>query len=315
MSDLQEMPLLPITSHQTIEACTSLQVSDDDVFVCSYPKSGTTWTQNLVCRLLASNIGMTIPEKWHLSHSAPFFEVDQYWRGKLRQSPQTPLEGIDNETGSKKTHRVFNTHLRPHQLPASARCIYVVRSALDVLTSFYFHLANMAEKDGGYAETPETFCSDFVDGKILYGKWQDHLEAWLGSTNENATNILVLHYADMKHDLEAESVKVARFLGVSATQIPNVVAEAVPHCTFSAMQKERWRYTPKTVDWKQGNDGKPYDNFVRSGRIGDGKEFFNQYFLSDLKKQWRKDLATTRARWANARVGSNIIDQYLEVSH
>jgi hypothetical protein len=310
-SSLPEMPLLPITSQRTVEACRSLQVTDDDIFVCSYPKSGTTWTQNLVCRLLAVSIGMTIPEDWHLSQSAPFFELDQYWQGKDRVPPQTPLELVDQQTGTKKTHRVFNTHLRPHQLPPNARCIYVIRDALDVLTSFFFHLANMAEADGGYAETAEQFCSDFVDGTVLYGKWQDHLEAWLGISNRNASNVLVLHFEDMKHNLEAEAAKVARFLGVDETRFARVVETAVPHCTFSAMRKERSRYTPKSVEWKNGQDGKSYDNFVRTGRIGDGKEFLNQYFSDELKKQWAKDLATARVRWLDAQVDSQIIERYL----
>jgi hypothetical protein len=120
-----------------------------------------------------------------------------------------------------------------------------------------------------------------------------------------------LHYEDMKQNLEAEAAKLARFLGVDETRFASVVETAVPHCTFSAMRKERFRYTPKSVEWKNGQDGKSYDDFVRAGRIGDGKEFLNQYFSDELKKQWSKDLATARARWLDAQVDSQIIERYL----
>ena len=46
------MPLLPITSVETLKKCANLPLRSDDVFICSYPKSGTTWTQHIVISLL-----------------------------------------------------------------------------------------------------------------------------------------------------------------------------------------------------------------------------------------------------------------------
>ncbi|CAJ1954489.1 unnamed protein product [Cylindrotheca closterium] len=307
---LPEMPLLPITSVETVEACRDLNVLKGDVFVCSYPKSGTTWTQNLVCRLLVENVGMELPEDWHLSHSAPFYEVDQYWKKKDRVPPETPIAGIDKESGHQMSFRVFNTHLRPHQLPPNARCVYVIRDELDVLASFFYHLSNMAVADGGYEGTESQFCLDFLDGTVLYGRWQDHMEAWLGKTNKNP-NIIILHYEDMKSDLEREATKLAQFLGVETTRVSEVVKSAIDQCTFAAMKKERVRYTPKSVYWKKDADGKPYDNFVRAGRVGDGKEFANKYFSDDLQQRRKRDRETSARRWRNAGVDPAIIDRYL----
>lgn len=42
---LPPMPLLPISSSKTISMCRNLELRDSDIFICSYPKSGTTWMQ------------------------------------------------------------------------------------------------------------------------------------------------------------------------------------------------------------------------------------------------------------------------------
>lgn len=309
-SPLPEMPLLPITSPATVEACRGLEVTDRDIFICSYPKSGTTWTQNLVCRLLAAYSEQDLAEDWHLSHSAPFYEVDQYWEEDGSRKPaQTPL--ISSKTGNNaQEYRVFNTHLRPHQLPPQAKCIYVMRDPLDVLASFYYHLIHMAQDDGGYEGTAAEFCKDFVEGTILYGKWQDHMEAFL-STNVSQPR-LSLHYDEMKEDLTREATKVASFLGVPDELLSTVVHKALPHCTFSSMRDERWRYSPKSVDWKvDPATGKPYGDFIRSGRIGDGETFWETYATSGLQEQWQKDRTVAKQRWSQAGVSSTIIGRYL----
>ena len=325
-SALPEMPLLPITSPETVKACQSLTVTERDIFVCSYPKSGTTWTQNLVVRLLAAQVGMELPTDWHLSHSAPFYEVDQYWTKSsngdnsnsaatttLKRVPaKTPIQSSDGTA-----YRVFNTHLRPHQLPPNAKYVYVMRDPMDVLVSFYHHLSNQTEADGGYSGTAKEFCQDFLNGTVLYGKWEDHLEAWLGRyyQKSNATkedkNIMLLHYEEMKQDLKQEATRLAKFLDVPDEELESIVNTALSHCTFDAMKTERWRYTPQSVSWKvDPKTGKPYDRFVREGRIGDGKEFMEKIFTSDLKEQWIKNADRARRRWRDAGIDMEV-DRYL----
>jgi hypothetical protein len=227
--------------------------------------------------------------------------------------------------------RVFNTHLRPHQLPPNAKCLYVMRHPFDVLASFYYHLANMDVTDGGYTGTPTEFCQDFVQGTVLYGKWQDHLEAWLSSdkvvgqtqsskpkdsgnddVDEIHGSVLLLHYDEMKNDLKGQATRVAKFLGVPTDQIETVVNEAIEHCTFDAMKQERWRYTPRSVVWKKDDEtGQPYQHFVRAGRTGDGTSFLETHGTKDIYQRWQTDKATARERWRIAGIDQTIIHRYL----
>ncbi|KAG7343921.1 sulfotransferase family protein [Nitzschia inconspicua] len=320
-SPLPEMPLLPITSPETIQACRNLTVTDRDIFVCSYPKSGTTWTQNLVVRLLAAHVNMELPLDWHLSHSAPFYEVNQYWdvvQGG-RVPAKTPIQKSGSSSGKNDTYRVFNTHLRLHQLPPNAKCVYVMRDGMDVLVSFYHHLVHMNESDGGYTGSPEDFCKDFLNGTIAYGLWEDHIEAWLKETStartssNNGGSILFLHYHEMRQNLKKEAARLSKFLGVADADMDRVLAAALPSCTFDAMKQERWRYTPQSVSWKADpQTGQPYDKFVRKGRVGDGKMFLRDVFTPTLFEKWTDNQKRAQRRWKAAGVDPSIIDLYLQ---
>ena len=67
-----DFPLLPITSPNTLNNCKNLPLTND-IFIASYPKSGTTWTQAIVYHLLAAGRD-DLPPLEHISNFAAFFE-------------------------------------------------------------------------------------------------------------------------------------------------------------------------------------------------------------------------------------------------
>jgi hypothetical protein len=101
---------LPITSSQTLRFCSARNVDDCElcnVFIASYPKSGTTWMQAIVYALLSNGND----DFEHISNFSPFYEIDPHWE-----------PAADGDTGifarkfdhfhSQIGHNVFNTHLR-----------------------------------------------------------------------------------------------------------------------------------------------------------------------------------------------------------
>ena len=69
------MPLLPITLERTIRACATLPLDANTIFACSYPKSGTTWLQNMLYELCVKGERPLD----HISQYCPFFENDKTW--------------------------------------------------------------------------------------------------------------------------------------------------------------------------------------------------------------------------------------------
>ena len=169
-------------------------------------------------------------------------------------------------------------------------------------------------------------------GTIVYGKWQDHIEAWLGNENKNNKNFLLLHYEDMKENLEKETKRIANFLldidnndndGDDENENENdshnlnlnllnqlITQRVVPYCTFNSMKNDKIKYSPISVGWRiNPKTNKLYNEFVRSGNIGDGKK----ECPVELKKRWFNfDVPIAKVRWNNANIDENtIINRYL----
>ncbi len=214
------MPLLSITSPSTIAACRNFPLRPSDTFICSYPKSGTTWTQHIVLTLLLADRKYKIAACAngnstdsdlaynHVSDYAPFFEIDAHWQSSPSDNNSKILAESVRKNHDRLGRRVFNTHLRWDMLPKQreansgdtqqyhdannmlnerpqcGKFIYVTRNQVDVVASFYHHLSN--QKEGTYTDTYQAFLRDWMDGKVPFGCSLHHL---IGFANAFADNL------------------------------------------------------------------------------------------------------------------------------
>ena len=262
------LPLLPISSPSTIAACAALELLDDDVFICSYPKSGTTWSQNIVHKLI-SNGERNVP---HISLSAPFFEIDAHWNDEEGALDAAVVEG---HRVANRGRRVFNTHLLWSMLPraaaSGARYIYVVRSGVDVAFSFFKHLSSQVEggwdcaTQGGW----DAFFTAWMRGEIAYGKWSAHVGEWMAAAEAHPGRILVVRFEDLVADLAAEVRRIAAFIGAAQSDA-RIDAMCATHFTFAAMKADAAQFQPRSVGWRDdAATGRPFE-FLRRGAVGDG---------------------------------------------
>ena len=189
-------PWLPITSARTLRACAEFPARADDVFICSYPKSGTTWCQNLVARILTRSRGdePAPPESWsHVSEVSPFFEIDPHWDHGAEAS-SLAARVVENHRRFVRGRRVFNTHLPLALMPRVIdenenrlpKIVYVARDGRDCAVSFWHHLKSQSVEDGGWNEGWDTFFDAWIEGGIAFGSWFDHLNGWRdAATDEN----------------------------------------------------------------------------------------------------------------------------------
>ena len=264
-------PVLPFMTPETLSLCTSLDLdaalSQPACFVCSYPKSGTTWMQNIVYQVLTRGAR---PEFDHIGEYAPFYEHQRTWDFAAR-APKAAYLARAEEIG----RQIFNTHLLWHMLPkdssASTRYIYVVRDGSDACASFFHHLAAQDPSDGGFDGDFKDFLRQWLDGQVAYGRWYDHLRSYLlpWPSNEAAAatddaRVLVLRFEDLKSDLPGAVSKVAAHLGVDLS--PDEHKRCVEQSTFSWMRAHDTQFHPRSVAWRDKSF-----RFIREGRVGGGR--------------------------------------------
>ena len=162
----------------TIEKCKNLALFSTDIFICSYPKSGTTWTQHVILTLLLADmrhrrkqsdpnndkdddVGIDCYE--HVSEYAPFFEIDAHW-DELEESNNDDSLLVDTikDKHDKLGRRVFNTHLRWDMLPKN--------KAMEKLPSITTATATMTTSDEKHSSNKQRYSSSTMPscGKFIY---------------------------------------------------------------------------------------------------------------------------------------------------
>ncbi|XP_041650906.1 sulfotransferase family 5A, member 1 [Cheilinus undulatus] len=259
-------------TQDSLQQALNFPFQDTDILIVSYPKSGTTWMQEIVS--LISNKGDP-----HLSQNVPNWTrspwLEQYYfAAVLESSPSAP--------------RIITTHLPHHLLGptlqrSKAKIIYVSRNPKDVVVSFYhFHkMANFLPEAGLFPD----FLKLFLEGTLSYGSWFKHIKDWTDQTG-TMDNLLHITYEEMSLDLHGAIKRVSSFL--QCPLMEEEVNNCVNHCSFSSMKHNKMvNYTlvdQEIMDHSKGS-------FMRKGKIGDWKNMFteeqNQYFNSVFKSKMK----------------------------
>lgn len=264
----EPFPLLPITSSATLASCSALRLRSTDVFVASYPKSGTTWMQHIVHTLVTSGESPLA----HISDACPFFEVDRTWSseqpGELARSVQANHELLGR--------RIFNTHLRWEMMPkdGDARYIYMTRDGRDACVSFFHHLSHQAVEDGGFTGGLDQFIADWTSGCAPFGSWSAHLKSWLDGGAATDPRVLIIRYEDLKSNLRQQVLRVSLHLHLELSH--SRIDELLPRFTFQWMRENEVHFNPRSVRWVTSEDDDSAEfHFIRQGEVGEGSRRFS----------------------------------------
>lgn len=235
----------------------------DDVFICSYPRSGTTWLQMILYQLTTDGE----MDFEHIGEVCPWFE-------------RVAING--RRLDRLRSPRIFKSHLPYIWIPKrKCRYIYVARDGRDVAVSFYhFHRSHFR-----FAGTFSQFYRAYIRGMVVWGSWFYHVGGWWRHRNE--PNILFLHYEEMVRDLEGTIRRIVDFLGLEIDEAR--MPEIVRRCGFAFMKEHEAQFDFATELLIE--QGMTPGNFIRKGKTGGWREVFSAEELSQYDRKFARTLA------------------------
>jgi len=248
-----------------------------DVFVCTAPKNGTTWTQ-AICNMLI--------------HGDPDIGSGSGTFSPWIELTIEPIDALNARLADQEHRRVIKSHAPMDGVVwwPDATYLCVCRHPLDMYFSVLAHGANQTDPVGNPVydmdraksfeywlneplvadPTNNTTFEAAIHHFQSYARWQ-HLP-----------NVHLFHYADMKGDLAGQMARFADVLGVSVAA--DLMARLVEAATFDTMKAKAEVNAPEVEDgyWKDKR----------------------QFFHSGTSQKWIGRLSEVQIAGYNARMAA-----------
>jgi hypothetical protein len=285
---MSDQPMRAVSYHGVItdtDRWQNFRHREDDIFICTPAKCGTTWTQAICAMLVFGEAdhgykpGAVSP--WI---DADFAPIDEYLR-----------------TIDEQTHRRFiKTHTPLDGIPFYPECTYLVilRDPRDVFFSGLNHRDNLVDPETAavFPQEPNPF-GDWLTRKFDPSACDqqsiEQLAHFLNSywPYRNLSNLHMFHYTDMKNDLPGVVARMAQALGYAYDddQIQAFAAEA----GFETMKNNADQFTPEagTGMWQAE------DRFFANGGSGQWQGRLSADELAAFGRRVDALLPDDAARW------------------
>ena len=232
-----------------------VKLRPDDIWIVTYPKSGTTWTQQIVRLIL--NRGKDDGKV--LSDAVPWVE------GFNKELPGHECVNLDDMDSPRAFKSHFPYDLMPCGPPNTTlgKYIYVIRNPKDVFVSYCVHVSSFIFLP---QQSSEAYFKQYIQGEVSYGSYFDHVLSWWPHKDDD--NVLILKYEDMKKDLPSAVATIAKFIG---QEISKELVEEIAHKTsFDNMKKDRSANCEWMMNKVYRDNLNPY---MRKGEVGGWKDY------------------------------------------
>lgn len=255
------------------ERIANFEVRKDDIWIVTYPKSGTTWTQEMVWQIVND---VDIEEgKVPLFGRTPFLEIGCILKDNPMPPPPKeadlpkhvmeimekffadPITFTDKMTGRRVIKSHMPMEMLPQDLIEKCKVIYVARNIKDVAVSYFNHSVNLHKFQGNF----DDFCQLFEKDLHMYGSYFHHIKS--GWAYKDHPNFRFVWFEDMKKDIRKEVVATCDFINHPLpTDKLDILLE---HISFKSMKKNM----AINIQSEKGE-------FIRKGEVGDHKNHFDE---------------------------------------
>ncbi|XP_071717003.1 flavonol sulfotransferase-like [Rutidosis leptorrhynchoides] len=267
-----------------ILAQQNFKAEPTDIFLCSCPKTGTTWLKALAFAIVTRNKfnKSTTPLLTSSPHDCvPFIEKSFFIDGNKPKDSNFPLVA---------------THLPYLSLPESVissncKIVYIYRNTKDAIVSHYHFLRKAFEVSQEDAPFDMAF-DEFCQGISAYGPYWDHILGYWKAKLERPENVLILKYEDMKSDIITYVKKLAEFMGYPFSieeDKKGVVDDIIKLCSFENLCNLDVNKTGRSKFCSEVENRL----FLRKAKDGDWEKYFTDEMKEKIDKLMDEKLSGT----------------------
>ncbi|XP_065345156.1 sulfotransferase 1C4 [Cloeon dipterum] len=280
----------------------NFKLRPDDIWVVTYPRSGTTWTQELVW-LVANDLDYETANKIPQVERFPFLEFNIFVHEEVKAEIKALNEGdpykqelveiisqpaylaLEEHKGRRfiKTHLPFSL-LPPHLLD-TCKVVYVARNPKDVAVSFY-HL-NRLIKTQGYTGDFKKYWDYFERNLHPWTPYWSHIEE--GWSRRHHPNLLFQFYEDMNMSLTSTIRSMTSFLGKTLSE--EQIEGLADHLDIRNFRNNSAVNYDIVREVGMLNSGEPA--FIRRGKVGDWHAEFDEELNQRADKWIEENLQKT----------------------
>lgn len=260
------------------ESIRELPCYEDDVWMISYPRTGSTWAQEMIW-LLGHQLDYEAA-KQDLRARSPLIELSALFSTDHHQwvayvlvvyaiyiniyllpfhsdSFGNTVDQVRNLPRPRYARSHLSWQLLPRQFEAvKPKIVYTARNPKDLCVSYYHYCKLLHGINGDF----DQFVDLFLAGHTPMGSYCKHvLPFWKRSFDDN---VLFIKYEDMISDLPAVVRRSARFLNVSKQLDDASLQRLCDHLKFDSMQRNEAINLEKVLPQVE-------TKFIRKGKVGD----------------------------------------------
>ncbi len=256
-----------------------------DIFVCTPPKCGTTWTQTIISSLL-----------WPDGDApGPVLAISPWIEFELM-----PIEAVLGTLQAQMGRRFIKSHTPADGIPffPDAKYVVVGRDGRDAFMSLCNHMERFKALDHLNARASADGVQPLPnwDGDVhgFFQRWLEepmhleHLSSFWARRSD--PRLYFLHYNDLKADLAGEMRHLGDWLGIA---VPEAKWPAVvERCTFEAMRERGSEIGPFEFAFEGGAKG-----FLFKGTNGRWRDVLTPHELAAYARRVREFAPPNAAAW------------------
>jgi hypothetical protein len=278
-----------------------VKYKEGDVLVVSYPKCGTTWSEQCLLLLLNNGDPSQLDPISKNTYSIETKKGKLWFEAMLDQDPEGVTKiGPEFKTMSAEemdavpSPRVIKTHATPNNLlgtqqqglaglPSGVKVVIVARNPLDACVSCYYHPPKNDPFSKGWPFA--AWANTWLSGWIASGSYFSWVSSWhaqfMSQPSDQPAKAIFVLYEAMKANPYAEVRRIADFINIPYDD--DLIDRVVKLSSFEAMKAQAEEGGGDTL------------KHLRNGKVGDWRNHFTPEMAQVVRDRAMQELPSDLA--------------------